>query len=358
MQFKKFNTIDNKELKAANTVLRSGILSAFIASKNGFDGGKKVREFEEALKKFYKVKYAITVNSWTSGLTACVGALDISPGDEIIVPTWTMSATVMSILHWGAIPVFVDIESETFCINPDKIKEKLSKKTKAIIAVDIYGHPSNIKKIKKIIKGTKIKIIIDSAQAPYSFIDNKLTGTNGDLGGFSFNCHKHIQTGEGGVVVTNNKALAQRVKLIRNHGENLINDFKIKNLNNIIGYNFRLTEIQAAIGIEQLKKLKRIVKKKNFEAKYLMSRLKNLDGLILPKIKKNCTHSFYALPLIIDKTKVKVDREKLIKKLKKEKINCFSSGYLNVHTFPMFKKKIAYGKSNFPWSISKKKNKL
>ena len=128
MQFKKFNTIDNKELKAANTVLRSGILSAFIASKNGFDGGKKVREFEEALKKFYKVKYAITVNSWTSGLTACVGALDISPGDEIIVPTWTMSATVMSILHWGAIPVFVDIESETFCINPDKIKEKLSKK--------------------------------------------------------------------------------------------------------------------------------------------------------------------------------------------------------------------------------------
>src|SRR6056300_1119250 len=144
MQFKKFNTIDKKELKAVSKVLKSGVLSAFYASKEGFDGGKKVQQFENALKKFYKVKYAITDNSWTSGLTACVGALDISPGDEVIVPTWTMSATVMSILHWGAILVFVDIEKNTFCINPNKIKEKITKKTKAIMVVDIYGHPADV----------------------------------------------------------------------------------------------------------------------------------------------------------------------------------------------------------------------
>ena len=348
MQFKKFNTIDSKEIEAVKKVMKSGVLSAFYASKKGFYGGKKVQEFEKKLKKFYKVKYAITVNSWTSGLTACVGALDISPGDEVLVTPWTMSATVMAILHWGAIPVFVDIEKDTFCIDPDKIKKKITNKTKAIITVDIYGHPSNIKKIKKVIKDTKIKIIVDAAQAPYSFDNNILTGTNGDIGGYSFNCHKHIQTGEGGVVVTNNKNLARRV--IRNHGENLINDFKETNISNIVGHNFRMTEIQAAIGIEQLKKLKRIVKKKNQEANYLIKKLKNLKGLITPTIRKNCTHSFYALPFIIDEKKVKIDRNLLMKKIKKEKISFFSKGYINIH-----KKKIAFGNTHFPWNISRKK---
>ena len=219
------------------------------------------------------------MNSWTSGLICAVGALNLKPGDEIILPTWTMTACSAAILHWNYIPIFADINSETFNISETDIIKKISKRTKAIMSVDIFGYPANLIKIRKIAKRFNLKIISDCAQSPYSFIKKNHACNYADISGFSFNYHKHINTGEGGVVVTNNDTYAKRIKLIRNHGEKIIK-FNDKN-KNIIGYNFRLGEIEAAIGIEQLKKLKKIVKKKTKGCKNSFQRFKKSQGIEL-----------------------------------------------------------------------------
>lgn len=355
-KFQLYNSIGKEEIKAALKVLNSGKLSNFVASyPQGFNGGKFNNLFEKKLSKFYKVKHAILLNSWTSGLIAAIGALDINPGDEVIVSPWTMSATATAILHWGAIPVFADIEDKTFCINPKKVKQLITRKTKAIITVDIFGFGSNVDELKKIIKKKNIKIINDSAQAPYSFNKNKIVGTETDIGGYSLNCHKHIQTGEGGIIVTNNSNYAERIRLLRNHAEAVVSKKGVKNINNMVGYNFRMGEIEAAIGIEQLIKLKKIVKKKQIDAKYLIERLNVLDGLGLPKINDYRAHSFYTLPMVIDLKKIKFTRKKLCLELKKNGLEGFVEGYTNLHLLPMYQKKIAYGTKGFPWSTFKSK---
>tara|TARA_Y100000590_G_C15715055_1_gene1011585 strand:- start:251 stop:1486 length:1236 start_codon:yes stop_codon:yes gene_type:complete len=355
-KFKRYNSIGKEELRAATKVLKSGKLSEFLASwGKEFYGGKYVRQFESKLKTFYKVKHAIVLNSWTSGLVAAVGALDIEPGDEIIVTPWTMCATATAILHWNAIPVFVDINQDDYCINLKDLEKKITKKTKAIITVDIFGNSSNVKSIKAKIKNKNIKIISDSAQAPFTLENKKIVGTQSDIGGYSLNYHKHINTGEGGIIVTNNNFYADRVRLIRNHGEAVVEGMKFKKINNIIGHNFRMGEIEAAIGIQQLKKLKNLVKSRQNIATRLTSGLKNLKGIITPKIKKNHTHSFYVYPIVLDLKKIKYSRRTIFKKLIKEGVQGLTEGYIVLHRLPMFKKKIAYGKKHFPWSLNKKK---
>ena len=254
-----FNSYNTEEVNAGEKVIKSGIISGFLASNKGNLGGFYVRKFEEQIQKYFNVKYAITTNSWTTGLQTMLGAIDIQPGDEVIVPTWTMCATVTTILNWFAIPIFADIDPESFNLCPKSLEKNISNKTKAIVAVDIFGNPANYTEIKRIAKKYKLKVISDSAQSPGAVYKGSKTGTLSDIGGFSLNCHKHIHTGEGGIIVTNNKILAERSRLIRNHGEAHITD---KNLSNIVGSNFRLTELQAAIGIQQLKKIKQNIKKK------------------------------------------------------------------------------------------------
>ncbi len=234
-KFKRYNSIGKEEILAANKVLKKGVLSDFIAGKNSkFLGGSKVREFERYCAKYFKVKYAVTVNSWTSGLVCAVGAIDIEPGDEVIVTPWTMPATATAIIHWNAIPVFADIDKDTFNICPKSIVEKISKKTKAIIAVDIFGQSAEIDKIMKIAKKYRLKVISDSAQAIGTLNKGRFSGTIADVGGFSLNFHKHINTGEGGILVTNNKKIYNKLTLIRNHGEMAVNSKKKKNFSKYI----------------------------------------------------------------------------------------------------------------------------
>ncbi len=356
-KFKLHNPIGSAEVKAASRVIKTGNLSGFYAqSLNNFYGGKKVLEFEKKIERFFKVKFAIAVNSWTSGLIASIGSLDVKPGDEIILPPFTMSACAMSILHWNAIPVFADVDPITFCLCPKAVEKKITKNTKAIMLVDITGHPSDITSFKKIAKKYNLKLIIDAAQsigAKYLKL-NKFTGTMGDVGGYSLNIHKHINTGEGGVVVTNNKEIAKKIHLIRNHGENMTLKIKTKNIKNLIGYNFRMGEIEAAIGIEQLKKLPKILSKIQSNAKLLNNNLNKLPGIIVPQVDKSkYTHSYYTYGINLDLKKIKTTRKKIVKLLKKEGVPC-NEGYLNLHLLPIFKKKIAYGKKNFPWSINNK----
>ena len=279
-KFKEFKNIGNEELTNIKKVIKSGVLSGFVGQKGDkFLGGKFVREFEYRFSKYIKSKYCISVNSWTSGLITCLGAIGIEPGDEVILSPWTMSACAISILHWNAIPVFADIDPETFNIDPEQIKKRISKKTKAIMLVDIFGHPAPYKEIIKIAKKNNLKIISDSAQSLGAKYYGKYSGVHADIGGYSFNVHKHLNTGEGGMIITNNKRLADRCRKLRNHGENtFIDQNKSKIMKNIIGYNFRMTEIDAAIGLAQLTKLRSTIKKQMI-AKKGIQRLKRLRGL-------------------------------------------------------------------------------
>ena len=261
----------------------------------------------------------------------------------------------MSILHWNAIPVFVDIERGTYNYNLKILKKKISPKTKAIIAVDIFGQSENIMQIRKIIKNRNIKIISDAAQAIGAKYKNHFAGTMGDIGGYSLNCHKHINTGEGGIIVTNNKIFAEKCRLIRNHAESVINSNNKKKLSNLIGYNFRMGELESAIGIEQLKKLKNIVSFRQKLAFKLLSQIQNLPGLELPVIKNSFTHSFYVIPFNLDFSKIKFKRSQVLKILKNAGIIGLKGGYQNLHLLPIFKNKIAYGHQGFPWNKFRKK---
>mgnify|MGYP001234135960 CR=1 FL=1 len=354
LKFKKYNTIGKEERVAVDKVMKSGVLSDFFANKNkNFLGGKYVKKFEKDCRKYFNVKHAITVNSWTSGLIAIIGSINVEPGDEIILSPITMSACAASIIHWGCVPIFCDVDEETFNIDPRKIENKISKKTKAIMAIDLFGQPCDMKEIKKICKKYNLTFICDSAQSIGARYMNSFSSTMADVGGYSLNFHKHINTGEGGIIVTNNNRIAKRCQLIRNHAETTIDSNKVDSLNNMVGYNFRLTEIQAAIGIEQLKKLKKIVKKKIDIAYKLNNSLKKLPGIEVPIIKEKRSHVFYSYPMKINDKITKVNRDKIWKMLTLEgipvnnKIPC-------IHTLPIFQKQIAYGKKKFPWSINKK----
>ena len=240
-----------------------------------------------------------------------MGAIGLEPGDEVIVSPWTMCATATSIIHWNAIPVFADIEKDTFCLDPNSVEKSISKYTKAIIAVDIFGQSSDINSLSKIAKKYKLKLISDSAQSPATFNKRSFTGTISDIGGYSLNYHKHINTGEGGIIVTNNDYYAERMRLIRNHAEAVVEDKGEKNLTNMIGFNYRMGEIEAAIGIQQLKKLNKLVKNRQFLAQRLTNGIKKLEGINVPKIRKNCTHAYYIYPLIINYKLIGVSREKI-----------------------------------------------
>jgi len=175
-----------------------------------------------------------------------------------------------------------------------------------------------------------------------------------DIGGFSLNCHKHINTGEGGIVVTNNNKLAERVRLLRNHAESSMFGKKREELANMLGYNFRMGEIEAAIGMEQYKKLRYILKKRQGKLEYLNKKLSTFPGITTNLLKKDMTHNYYVLPIVLDFKIVKYSREFIVKCLEAEGVQGLGNGYDNLHMYPIFQNKIAYGKHGFPWSLSKK----
>ena len=349
-EFKKYNPLGREELDAAKNVIDSGVLSQFLGCwHEDFYGGPKVQEFEMEAAKYFGVKHAVTVNSWTSGLVAAVGAIGIEPGDEVIVSPWTMSASATAILHWNGIPVFADIDIDTYNLCPDSILKNISPQTKAIMVVDIFGQSADMDLIMEIAKEYKLKVISDTAQAPGALYGDRYAGTCADVGGFSLNYHKHIHTGEGGILVTNDDDIAERLQLIRNHAEVVVEDKGVKNLINMVGHNFRLGEIECAMGIEQLKKLKGLVQSRQLLAETLTEGLKSLEGLKTPSQFKNRTHVYYVYAMQLDLEVLQVSRQKIVEALAAEGV-IVSSGYQNIHLIPLYQKKIAFGSKGFPWS--------
>lgn len=349
--FKRYNPIGVEEVQAAKQVIEGGVLSQFLGSWGpDFFGGPKVQEFERQCEAYFGVKHAVTVNSWTSGLIAAVGAIGIEPGDEIIVTPWTMCATATAILHWNAIPVFADIEPDTFNIDPASVEANITPYTKAIMAVDIFGHSADIDALMAIAEKYNLKLITDTAQAPGSFYKGRITGTLAHVGGYSLNYHKHIHTGEGGILVTNDDDIAERLRLIRNHAEAVVGDKGVTDLNNMVGHNFRLGEIECAIGIEQLKKLEGSVASRQKLADHLTQRLSGLPGLRTPIVKPACTHAYYIYPMVLDVDHLCVSRARIFEALEAEGVSGLAAGYANLHLLPMYQQKIAYGSKGFPWT--------
>src|SRR3990167_708605 len=330
--FKRYNPIGEEEVAAAKSVIESGVLSQFLGAwHEDFYGGPKVLEFEQVCKHYFGVKHAITVNSWTSGLIVAVGAIGIEPGDEVIVSPWTMCASATAIIHWNAIPIFADIEAETFCLDPLSIEANITSKTKAILAVDIFGQSANIEEIMKLAEKYHLHVISDTAQAPGAKYRHVYAGTLAHVGGYSLNYHKHIHTGEGGVLVTNDDKIAERMRLIRNHAEAVVGAKGCDDLVNMIGYNFRLGEIECAMGIEQLKKLDRFTTAKQKAAERLTQGLQGFKGLQTPVVRGQCTHVYYIYPIVLDSDALKVSRDKIYRALKAEGVSGLILGYQNLH---------------------------
>jgi perosamine synthetase len=349
--FKRYNPLGPEEVEAAKSVVESGVLSRYLGCWDpDFFGGPKVQEFERACEAYFGVRHAATVNSLSSGLTAAVGAVGIEPGDEVIVSPWTMCASATAILHWNAIPVFADIESETFNIDPGSVEANITPYTKAIIAVDIFGHSADMDALLAVAAKYGLKIISDTAQSPGALYRGRLAGTLADVGGYSLNYHKHIHTGEGGILVTNDDGIIERLQLIRNHAEAVVGGKGVTNLSNMIGYNFRLGEMECAIGIQQLKKLADAVARRQDIAGLLTRGLAGLDGLRTPVVKPECTHAYYVYPMVLDAEKLGVGRDRLCEALVAEGVVGLIPGYANLHMLPMYQKKIAYGSNGFPWT--------
>jgi len=302
------------------------------------------------------VKHALAVNSWTSGLIAEVGAIGVEPGDEIITSPWTMSATAMAILHWNAIPVFADIDRETFNLDPESVRANITSRTKAIMAVDIFGQTADVAALRAIADKHGLKLLGDTAQAPGAMSDGSHTGTGYDIGGFSLNYHKHIHCGEGGILVTNDDALAERLALIRNHAESVIKPTDRKQLNNMIGYNFRMGEIEAAIASVQLDKLAGRVADRQRVADELNEGLDGLEGLSTPKVAEDTTHVYYVYGMTLDTEALGVSRSTLIEALKAEGVPAVMPGYQNIHRLPIFTEQVAYGTRGFPWTLRDDRN--
>lgn len=322
--------IDDKEIKYAVSCIKSGWISST---------GKFVDRFAEEFAKFLNIKYAVPVSNGTAALHLALQCLKIKPGDEVIVPALTFASTANAVIYTGAKPVFVDVRLDNYALDENMIEEKITNKTKAIIPVHLYGFPANLTPILKIAKKYNLYVIEDAAEAHGAEYKGKKVGSIGDIGCFSFYGNKVITTGEGGMVVTNNKKYAERIKFLRSHA---MKTGSHRYWHTEVGYNYRLTALQSAIGLAQLTKIKTIIQKKCQIAEKYQKGLSNINDIILPKELENCKSIWWLYTFCCKNQKL---RDSLIKYLKTKGIDTRPVFY-PLPIMPPYKDKFIYSNAN------------
>jgi len=305
--------ISEDEIENVKKVLKSGFLVQ----------GEWVKKFEEKFAEYIHVNNAVATINGTAALDIALKAIGVTSGDEVIVPDFTFIATANSVLYQNAKPVFADVDIETFCIDIDDVLEKITSKTKAIIAVHLFGHPCEISALKEICNDKKLFLVEDCAQAHGAEENGKKVGSFG-IGCFSFYATKNITTGEGGMITTNNSNIADKIRLLINHGQTN------KYLHETIGFNLRMTNIQAAIGISQLNKLNEFNKKRIHNAEYYNKNIIN-SKLIKPMKKNNVVHVYHQYVL-----RVQDNRDEFVKYLNTNDIGTGIHYPLPIHRQPLY----------------------
>ena len=366
-KFPAYRPIGAEEEKAVVEVVRSGILSQFIgAHHNDFRGGPQIRALEEEWARHFGARHAIAVNSATSGLYAAMQALALQTGDEVIVTPYSMSASAVAPLVCNAIPVFADVEPDYFCLSPESVESRITPRTKAIIVVDLFGQPHDSTAIHEIASRHGLAVVEDCAQAPDASLSGRKSGTFGDIGVFSLNYHKHIHCGEGGMVVTDDDRLAERLRLVRNHAEAVLGGRSATDdLVGMLGFNYRMTEIEASIARSQLRKLPSLVLPRQENARHLSRMLEAIPCLRPAPIRADATHVYYVLPILFDSQVAGIHRDLFIRAVQAElplvelretegvRIGC---GYVKpLYLQPIFQKRTVHG-AGAPWSLATPKS--
>lgn len=329
--------VDDKDIKEVVKTLKTGWITQ----------GPKVEEFEKAIAKYCGTKYAVAVSSGTAALHLAYLAARIKKGDEVITTPLTFAATANAIVYCGGRPVFIDIKEDTLNIDPEKIEKKITKKTKAIAPVDFAGHPCDYDKIRKTAKKHNLLIIEDASHALGAKYKEKKIGSFADMTILSFHPVKHITTGEGGAVLTNNKKFYEALKILRHHG--IVKKLKkgewyyeIENL----GYNYRITDFQCALGINQLKKLDKFIKRrKEIVAKYNKA-FKSVKEIITPIERNYVKSAWHIYPIQLKLKRLKVSRRKIFEELRKQGIGV-QVHYIPLHLQPFYRKNFNYKKGDF-----------
>jgi len=317
--------IGEEEIKAVIEVMKSGVLTHSLGQ------GPMVRRFEEEYAKFVGAKYAVAVNSGTAALHVALAAVGLKRGDEVILPSFTFVATAETVVLAGAKPVFVDVDPETYTVSPEEVDKAVSGKTKAIIAVDLYGAPADMKTLREIADKHGLKLIEDAAQAHGAVYDGRPVGAYADVACWSFYASKNMTTGEGGMITTSDDELAEKLRLIRCHGE------QQKYMSTLIGHNYRMPEIEAAIGLVQLEKLPIFLARRRENAERLTAKLCEARNLQLPREQPKCRNSWYLYTVRL-KDASRQKRDTVVEQLKSKGIGAEIYYPWPIHMMPPYRR--------------------
>jgi perosamine synthetase len=328
-------SIDEDDIDAVNEVLRSNWLTT----------GPKVAEFEETFTQYVGAKYAVAVSSGTAALHAAMFALNIGHGDEVIVPPMTFAATANCIVYQGGTPVFVDVEPGTLLINPEQVENKITSKTKAIIAVDYAGQPCNYDKLQLISNNYNIPLVADACHSLGGSYMGRPVGTLANLTAFSFHPVKHITTGEGGMITTDDPKLSEKMHLFRNHG--ITTDHRQRESEGSwfyemvdLGYNYRITDFQCALGMSQLKKLPKWIERRRDIASCYDEAFQDIPRLIPLSVSSEVFHAYHLYVVRLDLNGTHMDRGMVFHYLRKANIGV-NVHYIPVHLHPFYRNRFA-----------------
>jgi perosamine synthetase len=330
-------SIDEEDIQAVVEVLRSDWLTT----------GPKVDEFEGAFANFVGAKYAVAVCNGTAALHAAIYALGIEPGDEVIVPAMTFAATANCVVFLGATPVFADVDPQLLILDPNQVEKKITPRTKAIIAVDYTGHPADYDELSSISKQHGIALVADSCHALGATYKGRPVGSVADLSTFSFHPVKHITTGEGGMITTDDPELAKRMRMFRNHG--ITTDHRQREALGSwfyemvdLGYNYRLTDFQCALGIRQLRKLPEWLERRREIARCYDEAFAELSAVSPLRVEKDVVHAYHLYVVRLDLKQLQADRADIFTGLRSEGIGV-NVHYIPVHLHPFYRKRFGTG---------------